>query len=444
MSEIEKQKIVLQNIFISVNLEKLRTEPSYKKNIEDAVTAGVAGVFIEQGEETEIGSRLEQLQAIAETPLLVVARISTGLPDTCRDGTDFPHISAIKRTGELAKSFKIGKAIASEANDFGINMLLLNQNTPENIDSQDDVTRSFTLEMQRGINSGKIFTGTLNHPEISSADFFDSGWSFLYSKSIGLPNDTERTGKLPEFYFIEDGAVEKVISVLENCSISIIDSNNFNNLINLMSSSEFDDEIHKKLIRNAQRLKNMKRKCGLLPRFARPDTAHSTNMSHMNTALKIAVEACEKVDTKAILPLDEEGELAVFSFVKTDKDVRSATRFSTMTAQAMTGNCDFAYLTVDMTNKEVNDMAINLPEEVMSLFLLFDETPISDDDFKNISRIINGLTTENNFLVNLGHEDNTKDICPNNHISTFSDSFPSLAAAVTLLFGRESALDQLS
>ncbi len=436
----EIQKNIAQSFFPNIDFEKYKTTPEYKSQMEEFVKMGVGGFYVLPAETDNVKSLIEQLQAIAETPLLFIGKINTGLSDIIPDGTDFPHSSALSKTNDLPSAFKIGKSIGREANEFGVKLLILEQCNTFNLKDIKSALRQYTVEVQRGIQSEKILTSNYH---VGKYENFALPHSPLLIDFIG-GGDTKQSNSI--------GAEVKIFTdnfpyTFENFSSYHSEFLGFvmetvPDWFSELSEENITKEILTVINNRFNAITRLKKLCGLLPRFAKLETSHSTMIGHQNIALKMALKASSVSDAKKILPFKEEIGATVFAFIDDDADMRSATRFYTMFAQASDNECDYAYIDTKITKDDIVDLQSQLQDTDLTLFLLFYKEVLDDAELRKISSIINALTSENVFVVNFGNPENNEMICPNNNITTFSDSFPSLAAAVTILFGRQEAVEK--
>ena len=402
---------VLQHFFPTIYFDKLKQDAEYKKSIEGYILKGVGGFYISPTEVSEISPIIEQLRALAETPLIFIAEIKSGIANVLPDGTDFPHISAIAETDDLPTAFKIGQSIAKEALEIGINWLILDISEPYNKKSQKNDIK-FSQEFQRGLHSKKIVT--------SSTDK-----AYEYGNKI-FQHNYKKISNLTEQEYIKISNTSTAIICEELPSFTKEPT------AEILTISE---TAYNKLI-------TLKRRVGLLPRFAKLEKVHSTITANQNLALKVALSACKVTDKKNFLPINEECNTAVFAFIEEDADLRSATRFYTMMSQAGDNECDYAYLDLNISKDDIKDIQKQLQENELTIFLSFYREILNEADIKKIGASINGLSTGNCILFNFGNPGNSELICNNNNLITYSNSFPSLAAAVTVLFGRQEAVEK--
>lgn len=427
-----RQKI-LGLISVELDLEKICTDSDYRKEIEELARKGIGGFIVKPGEAANAKTLLEQLQAHAETPLTISGEITLGLPDLIHDGTEFPHLSAIIRNNNPGIAFNTGKAQAREAKDIGIMKIIHREISPNTLSGNTSDFRKYALEIERGIHSEKLLSSLPGFKKADETDLPESKFRSYFIEST--------SGDIGGFFLdIPETVPEDIFDIILSGGAPTARCQDDIELNKLVERAEADAEFRKAVESLSKRMIYEKRLCGLLPRFARQEKSEKASVSNMNFALKTAVTACDIKDKKNILPLEEETPTAIFAFIENNSDMRSATRFYTMTAQASDNQCDFGFINTAIKDEELFDLSNSLPEEVFTVFLFFFRDDTVSKEYGKIGKIINELTRDRNFLVNFGHPDNSNFICPDNSIDTFSDSFPSLAAAVTILFGRQEAL----
>jgi beta-N-acetylhexosaminidase len=135
----------------------------------------VGGVIWFESTTAEVARVTAELQAIAETPLLVSADLEAGLGMCCTDATWWPSAMALAATGDVALAEEQARVTAVEARAIGINHVLAPV-ADVNVDPKNPVinTRSFGERPEevarfvaayvRGINDGGCLSTAKHFP----------------------------------------------------------------------------------------------------------------------------------------------------------------------------------------------------------------------------------------------------------------------------------------
>ncbi len=208
--------------------------------------------------------------------------------------------------------------------------------------------------------------------------------------------------------------------------------------------AENDKDFLENLHKSAERLIENKRWCGLIPFFADADFQPKTFTENQKKALLIADSGIKYEGNKSLIPLPEDKQFAGFAFLQNEKDLKSASRFFTMLAQAVENDVDFAFFDKNIDEENLAELINGTEDAEFILFPVFLKggaysESIDIGAFLNdkISKLANGKPA----IVILFGTPYIKDkIKSDLTIMTFSDSFASLAASVVHLSGRREAL----
>ncbi|MEI6091196.1 MAG: glycoside hydrolase family 3 N-terminal domain-containing protein [bacterium] len=491
--------IAAQLIMPRLDVDTYYDKLDYKNQIDKLVALGVCGFCIFNGI-TEIARRLmAELQAKSEIPLIFTADFEYGLPMRLSEGNEFPHAWAIGETYDKANAFTIGQAIAKESKDLGVDWVFapvvdINDN-PENpiiniraFGDNPEKVSAFGVEFIKGMQSEKVLATAKHFPGHGSTAF-DSHIKLPYlNKSISeiemnelfpfksaIENDVKSimVGHLAvealdetntpaslskpiidyllnvlnfKGIIITDaldmGAVEDVEnnalkSILSGCTIALMPKDpveQIRKIIELaISNEEFQNLIHS----DYQKIIRAKRWAGLIPHFAKEKQVEQTFLANQKSALKIAYQALKTDGNKALVPLDDNIQFAGFAIIEKDKDIRSASRYFTMLAQASENDCDFGYINADITDDEIDELRTNISDSELIIFSIFNKV-FSQSKADKINEIIQKMAHgKKTISITFGNPNYYTFVHSDFKIAAFSDTFPSLAAAILVLSGRE-------
>lgn len=205
--------------------------------------------------------------------------------------------------------------------------------------------------------------------------------------------------------------------------------------------SDRDNRLKNKLVKSADKLYDLKRWCGLIPQFAKPDSNQKIFMKHQKVALKAAYEAVKVDDPNKLLPIKEDSAYVGFAILQKPEDMRPATRFYTMLAQATEANCDFAYIDDSITDENINEFLSKTKSAKFVIFPIFIKSRAyhgSVNISENLRIIIDKLADGRpKILISFGSPYIIDELPNDCNIMTYSDSFPSLASAVMKLTDRK-------
>lgn len=214
--------------------------------------------------------------------------------------------------------------------------------------------------------------------------------------------------------------------------------------INTLAELLKDEELRLKAEYSLKKIIKAKRFAEIIPRKPKINTQINAFSSHLKLALDAAIEAkCVNIENSNItdiIPLNEDTNFATFAIIQQDTDIKSASRFFTMLAQATENDCNMAYLDQNITEDELMAMKNGIKDAQVIIFLLlfkgrgYAETRPSP---AKINEIIEKLAESRPVIVILaGSPYLAENIASNNTILLYSDSAASLAAAVMDIAGR--------
>ncbi len=111
--------LIHQVVFPRLNISDYKLNEEYKLQIQKLVTNGIGGFCIFGGNiETNI-SVIEELQFLAEIPLLFAGDFENGIAMRLTEGTEFPHSMALGKVN-LDYTYQTAEMIAQEAKALGV------------------------------------------------------------------------------------------------------------------------------------------------------------------------------------------------------------------------------------------------------------------------------------------------------------------------------------
>jgi len=206
-------------------------------------------------------------------------------------------------------------------------------------------------------------------------------------------------------------------------------------------SIERSEELRQQVINSIRKIISLKRFCGLIPGFARNETKLNTWMKHTNLALRAAIKTIKSDIAESELPIDNSKQYAAFSIIQNDNDMQAASRFFTMLAQATESDCDYGYLDTNISDEDIQKLVENIQNAEFLIFAIFSRgrayqgnIEISEKLNTMLEKISNG---RKKYIIIFGYPYFERKLKCENIIYCYSDSFPSIAAAIMKLTGRE-------
>ncbi len=204
---------------------------------------------------------------------------------------------------------------------------------------------------------------------------------------------------------------------------------------------EKSEELREQVINSVRKIHSLKRFCGLIPSFARNETKLNTWMKHTNLALRAAIKTIKSNIAESELPIDNSKQYAAFSIIQNDYDMQAASRFFTMLAQATENDCDYGYLDTNISDDDIQKLVENIQNAEFLIFAIFSKGRAYQGDIE-ISEKLNTIIEKvsngrKKYVIIFGYPYFARELECKNIIYCYSDSFPSIAAAIMKLTGRE-------
>lgn len=503
------QKIIAQLIIPKIYTDKYFEDKEYQNDIKNLVKLGIGGFCVFEGNTQNVPIMIEQLQTLAEVPLIFCADFEYGLPMRLDEGTSFPHAMAISKTNDSLNSFKISRAIAKESKSINIYWNLAPvcdiNNNPKNpiinirsFGENSEIVKEFTIQYIKGLEAEKVASCVKHFPghgdtEIDShidLPFIYKSLEELYHNELipfinAIENNVDSimvghliVPSIDKDYLpltISEKNIDFIRNELKYDGIIITDALDMKSMTNKYDQDELafmslkagydialmpvnpkntieylqekvnsNLELRNQLIKSVERLIKLKRKVGLIPQYAKNTNDNQIFNNHLNLALNVAYSAIKIEGYKELLPLNEKLQIASFAILQTDRDMQSANRFFTMLAQAIDNDCDFAFIDNNITDDNINGFIENISDTELVIFPIFLKSvsylgSISiNENIKNaISKISIGRKS---IIILFGNPYIKNELTADLIITTYSDSFASLAASIIYLTGRDEIL----
>lgn len=504
------EKLAYQLIIARLSTDKYFEDSNYRLQIEDLVIKGIGGFCIFDGNTESVPKMTQQLQAIAEIPLIFSADFENGLSMRLTEGTAFPHAMAVGHSSNPENSYKIGAAVAKESLSIGVNWNLapvcdINSNIDNpiiNIRSYGEVSKIVSD------NISQFIIGSQSKKVVSCAKHFPGHGDTSTDSHLSLPvidksiEELYNNELIPFIKAIEVGVWSIMIGHLhikaidENpipASLSVNAINFLRNELNykgliltdaldmksitnfveadkasymalkagndialvpedatksaeyLVTQINNDSNFRLQLEVSAEKLYNLKRKCGLIPQFALINNETQIFNEHLKLALKIGYDAIKIEGDTSIIPIKDKLNFASFAILQKDKDLQAANRFFTMLTQAIENDCDLGFIDKDISDEDIDGYIDGIKDAELIIFPIFIKShsyhgSVGIND--NLKNAIEKLSKDKKRIIILfGSPYIKSELNYDLLISTYSDSFASLAAAVIYLSGRSEALN---
>lgn len=213
----------------------------------------------------------------------------------------------------------------------------------------------------------------------------------------------------------------------------------------LINKAKNDDSFKNRLIDSSEKLYNIKRWCGLIPQFAKKDFSQKTFMENQKLALRIADKTIKYQGNANFIPIDDQHQFAAFAYLNNEKDLRAASRFYTMLAQATENDVDFAFFDKNISDDNIEEFRKGTESADFLIFPIFLKGGAYSGsvDLENIIvESINKLSKGKSSIAILFGNPYIADKLSNDLIvKAYSDSFASLAAVIVHLTGRREAVN---
>lgn len=161
---------------------------------------------------------------------------------------------------------------------------------------------------------------------------------------------------------------------------------------------------------------------------------------HERLALEESFDAIKVISGGSrLLPLNQGKQIAGFAFMQ-GEDVNPGALFFKYFAQAIECDCDFAFVDENITNDEIDTFksSVRTAEIMLFAFFLNRNTRSDNEEFAHRINSIVERFADNRPVVAVvfGNPNAAEMIRANEFVLTFSDSLPSIAAAIVKLSGR--------
>jgi len=165
----------------------------------------------------------------------------------------------------------------------------------------------------------------------------------------------------------------------------------------------------------------------------------------LSKALKIAHKSVVLDGNINLLPIPNDVKIAVYAILQTDHDLQSGNRFFTMLAQAVENDCDFAFIDSSIIDEHIQGFLDGTEEAELIIFAVFIKSVSFIGSVQLEENLRNAITKlsagKKTIIVLFGNPYLSEALKYDLLISTFSDSFASLAASVIYLSDRNDALN---
>lgn len=229
------------------------------------------------------------------------------------------------------------------------------------------------------------------------------------------------------------------------CDVALMPLDAAKSIDKIAEAIQSNIELRAKLELSVEKLYNLKRKCGLIPQFAKLDSNSRIFNEHLKLALRIAYDSTKIAGDTSIIPLDEKQNFASIAVLQKDTDLQAANRFFTMLAQATENDCDFAFIDRNITVEDIAGLKEGISEANTILIPVFYKSHSGYGQIKLEQSIIDALgelsEKKKKIVILFGSPYIEESLDYDMLISTFSDSFASLASVVIYLTDRKDALN---
>lgn len=227
--------------------------------------------------------------------------------------------------------------------------------------------------------------------------------------------------------------------------VALMPAEPLNAINSIASRAESDEKFANMLSHARRRIIGEKRYCGLMPAFAKLESDSKLFLKGRKRALAIAVKSLRTEGDLSLLPIDAEAKVAGFALLQSEGDLKPASRFFTMLAQAIENDCDFGFIDGDVTAEQIEDFAEGSKDSDIVLFPVFFKSRAGVGSLlpgPGLLEAVEKLSKGKRSIVALFGTPEIKSSLPGDlTVLAFSDSFPSLAAAVVKLTGREAFVE---
>jgi beta-N-acetylhexosaminidase len=199
-----------------------------------------------------------------------------------------------------------------------------------------------------------------------------------------------------------------------------------------------EKRIYEHLQSAVERIIKAKEWCGLYDK--KQDKQEEIPFSeHEKIALSAAYDALEISGDENLIPINEKFRVGGFAFLQTD-DIETPSNFFRILAQAIENDCDFGFIDKNILEKDLTALKEGIQYADILVFAFFfrpsayHSLTIPEEIMKAYKTLSEGKKT---IAVLFGNPYLKDSIKADLIISPFSDSLPSIAAAILKLSGRE-------
>jgi beta-N-acetylhexosaminidase len=234
-----------------------------------------------------------------------------------------------------------------------------------------------------------------------------------------------------------------VMALKAGNNIALMPENPMESVLLIAKHCELDTVLKEHLENSAKMIIKEKKWCGLFLNQYPMQVNEGFLIKSEKIALTASLNAVKTEGDKTILPLREDLTVAGFAFVQNDID--GASQFFKYLSQAIDNDCDFGFIDDKITEKQSDELLDQIYDADLLLFAFFykgiaynGSSQISDKLKKVAKKLAREKKTISLFFGNPNIFDgNISDL----NMYFYSDSLPSLAAAVMLLSGRKEDTD---
>lgn len=509
-SRWSNSKLAYQLVIARISTDSYFEDEEYQQYIKKLVNNGIGGFCIFDGNTDTVQKMTEQLQAIAEIPLIFCADFENGLSMRLTEGTAFPHAMAIGHSNNIENTFKISSAIAKECLSIGVKWNLapvcdINSN-PDNpiiniraFGENSQIVSDNIIQYINGLQQNKVVATAKHFPGHGDTSLDSHSTLPIIEKELGelYNNELKPFIKAIEnnvwtimvgHLYIKSIDKESIPASLSSNVINFLKKElNYNGIVltdaldmksitdyidankatyyalkagndlaliplDVIPSVEYltqqlenDSKLRLQLEQSAEKFYNLKRRSGLIPQYALLNMNTQIFNEHLKLALRVAFDSIQLDGDRNIIPIKENINFASFAILQRDTDLQAANRFFTMLAQALENDCDFGFIDKDISEEDIQGLIEGTKEAELTIFPIFIKSHSYlgsvglDENIKNA--IIKLSNNKKRIIILFGSPYIKSEIEYDLLISTYSDSFASLAAAVIYLSGRDESLN---
>jgi beta-N-acetylhexosaminidase len=505
IKQLSSRKLAAQLIVPRLSINDYLNDKDHKDKIHALIREGVGGFCVFGGSPQLVRNIIDDLQIMADIPLIFCADFENGLTMRLDNGTGFPHAMALGKTNDLNMTEKVASLIAQEAKLIGIHWNLAPVcDINSNADNPVINIRSFGEDLEAVSDHANAYIkGTQSEKCLSCAKHFPGHGDTDVDSHIGLPiinksleeirnfemypfikaienkvrsimighlsvpalDDTGKPASLSKNVIgllkndlkyngivLTDALDMKAITDKYNSGDAALEAFRAGNDIILMPEDPLEalESLYKELSSNndkfeqalasAERIYKAKQWCGVtLPviAFDNKNLEHYA-MKHQRIALE-AAEPAVRISGSVSLPLSEKKEIAGFTFVFGD-EMDKGVLFFKMLAQAIENDIHFGFMNDKITDEELDQFTEELKYTDIIIFCFFVKGKAYQERIEitdKINEMIKKLSKAKEVItIIFGNPYLDNKLEQKNIIYTYSDSLPSIAAAVMKLSGR--------